>query len=135
MKEIWKKIEGQPYLSVIMIALFLRLIAAIFSQGYGMHDDHFLVIEAAQSWVDGYDYNSWLPWNQIDPKPEGHSFFYVGFNYLILSFFKLLGIESPFFKMLLIRFIHALFSLITVSLSYKITKLLSDKKQHSRQDF
>ena len=24
-----------------------------------MHDDHFLVIEAAQSWVDGYDYKGW----------------------------------------------------------------------------
>lgn len=128
MKEIWKKIESQPYLSVMMIALFLRMIAVIFSQGYGMHDDHFLVIEAAQSWVDGYDYNSWLPWNQIDPRPEGHSFFYVGFHYILLSLFKIFGINSPLIKMQIIRLLHALFSLLTVSLSYKITELLSDRK-------
>ena len=120
--------ESQPYLSVMMIALFLRMIAVIFSQGYGMHDDHFLVIEAAQSWVDGYDYNSWLPWNQIDPRPEGHSFFYVGFHYILLSLFKIFGINSPLIKMLIIRLLHALFSLLTVSLSYKITELLSDRK-------
>jgi hypothetical protein len=128
MKEIWKKIDSQPYMFVMIIALILRLIAAIFSKGYGMHDDHFLVIEAAKSWADGYDYNSWLPWNQIDPKPEGHSFFYVGIHYLIFSMFKFLGINSPVFEMFLIRMIHALFSLITVSLTYKITEMLSCRK-------
>ena len=46
------------------IALAVRLLAAFFSQGYFAHDDHFLVIEAAQSWADGHDYNNWLPWNQ-----------------------------------------------------------------------
>ena len=128
MKAINKIIEIYPYTFVMLLALILRLIAAIFSQGYGMHDDHFLVIEASQSWVDGFDYNSWLPWNQIDPKPEGHSFFYVGIHYLILSVFKFLGVNSPVIKMLIIRILHALFSLITVSLSYKITEKLSNRK-------
>jgi hypothetical protein len=51
-----------PITFVLLIALIPRIIAAIFSKGYGMHDDHFLIIEASQSWVDGYDYNAWLPW-------------------------------------------------------------------------
>ncbi|MCB0484019.1 MAG: hypothetical protein KDC37_05600, partial [Flavobacteriales bacterium] len=53
-----------PLPTVLLLALVPRLVAAIFSKGYGMHDDHFLVIEAAQSWLDGFDYNRWLPWNQ-----------------------------------------------------------------------
>ena len=128
MSEIKRLLNNKPYECVIFIALILRLAASIFSQGYGMHDDHFLVIEAAQSWVDGFDYNSWLPWNQIDPRPEGHSFFYVGFHYALFSLFKLLGIESPDFKMFIIRIIHALFSLLTVSISYRITELISDRR-------
>jgi hypothetical protein len=35
-----------------MIALVPRLVAALFSQGYFAHDDHFLVAEAARSWAD-----------------------------------------------------------------------------------
>jgi hypothetical protein len=42
-----------------IIALIDRLIAVIFSQGYGFHDDHFLVIEASEAWAKGYDWNNW----------------------------------------------------------------------------
>ena len=49
--------------TILFFGLVVRLIAAVFSQGYGMHDDHFLIIEASTSWVYGYDYNGWLPWS------------------------------------------------------------------------
>ncbi|MCC7051238.1 MAG: hypothetical protein IT239_05605, partial [Bacteroidia bacterium] len=68
----------RPLAFVLLVAFIPRFIAAIFSKGYGMHDDHFLVIEAAQSWVNGYDYNAWLPWTQGNQGPSGHSLFYVG---------------------------------------------------------
>ena len=125
LRQFWNE---KPFQSILIIALVLRLLAAFFSQGYGMHDDHFLVIEASQSWVDGTDYNNWLPQNQVNPKPEGHSFFYVGIHFLILSFFKLIGFENPAFKMLLIRLLHAFFSLLIVYYGYKITEKLSNKK-------
>ena len=118
MKKFWK---DKPLLSIIIIALIIRLIAVIFAQGYGMHDDHFLVIEASQSWVDGTDYNNWLPQNQVNPKPEGHSFFYVGIHYLIFLFFKFIGISDPVFKMYIIRLLHAFLSLVVVAYGYKIT--------------
>jgi len=124
-KQFWLR---NPLQSILIIALTVRLLAAFFAQGYGMHDDHFLVIEASQSWVDGTDYNNWLPQNQINPKPEGHSFFYVGLHFLILSFFKMLGIATPAYKMLLIRLLHALFSLLVVYYGYKITEKLSNTK-------
>ena len=43
--------------TILFFGLVVRLMASIFSQGYGMHDDHFLIIEASTSWIDGYDYN------------------------------------------------------------------------------
>ena len=72
------KINFSDFKTILFAALIMRLIAAIFSQGYGMHDDHFLIIEASSSWVDGYDYNGWLPWSEGNRgRPEGHSFSYV----------------------------------------------------------
>lgn len=122
---LWAK---SPLKLIILIALTVRLVAAIFAQGFGMHDDHFIVIEAAQSWVDGTDYNNWLPQNQENPQPQGHSFFYVGLHYLFLLFFKTIGIASPVFKMFLIRLIHALWSLLVVYYGYLITQKLSNTK-------
>ena len=92
-----------------------------------MHDDHFLIIEASASWVDGFDYNYWLPWNGTT-KPQGHSFFYVGIHYFIFLFFKAIGLVDPQVKMFLIRLIHAVYSLLVISLSYKITLKLSNKQ-------
>jgi hypothetical protein len=118
---------ARPLRLIMIIALVLRLTAALFSKGYAMHDDHFLIIEAAQSWVDGKDYSNWLPWSQIDPVPEGHSFFYVGLHFILFSLLKFLGITNPEFKMFVVRLIHALFSMIVVYYGYKITEKLYHK--------
>ncbi|MDY0084368.1 MAG: glycosyltransferase family 39 protein [Bacteroidales bacterium] len=117
-----------PFLFIMMIGLVLRLIAVVFSRGFGMHDDHFLVIEAAGSWVDGYDSQGWLPGTNGNTGPEGHSFFYVGFHYLFLGFLKLLGISNPQWIMLFVRLIHALLSLLVISFGYRIASLLTEKQ-------
>ncbi len=116
-KEYW---DEHSLTLIIGVAILLRLIAAIFSKGFGWHDDHFLVIEAAQSWVDGYDYNNWLPGTEANEGPTGHSFFYVGIHYLIFSFLDLINIKDAQTKMYVIRFLHAAYSLITVVVGYKI---------------
>ncbi len=38
---MFKSINFQSYKTIVFVGLFFRLIAAIFSEGYGMHDDHF----------------------------------------------------------------------------------------------
>jgi hypothetical protein len=119
--------KNNTYYSILLIGLFLRLVAVLFSKGYGMHDDHFLIIEASKSWVDGFDYNRWLPWNQANPTPSGHSFFYVGIHFLIFTAFKWLGLTNPDTAMYFIRLFHAVYSLLIISLSYKITLKLSNK--------
>jgi hypothetical protein len=120
--------EQKPLTTILFIALIVRLIAAFFAKGYGMHDDHYLVIEASQSWVDGTDFDNWLPKSQVDPKPEGHSFFYVGIHYLLFLLIKFLGITNPDTKMIVIRVIHAVFSLLVVWSGYKIALKYSTQR-------
>ncbi len=116
-----------PIRCILAVALLLRLIAAIFAKGYGMHDDHFLIIEAAGSWADGADYNSWLP-SSGNTIPKGHSLFYVGLHYILFAFLNLIGITSPEVKMYIVRIIHAIYSLSIVYFGYKITNKYAGKK-------
>lgn len=123
-RQLW---ENQPLVLIIWVAAILRLIAVLFAKGWGMLDDHFLVIEIAQSWVDGGNFNHWLPWSPENKGPTGHTFFYAGIHFLIFSFFKIIGLTDPQIKMLLVRLIHAAFSMIVVVLGYKISEKLSGK--------
>jgi hypothetical protein len=123
------KIDFSSYKTILVAAVIIRLIAAIFSQGYGMHDDHFLVIEASASWAHGYDYNHWLPWSPLsDGKPEGHSFTYVGLNYFYFVLMKAIGIVDPKVLMLINRLVHAAFSLLIVHFGFKITQKLGSRE-------
>jgi hypothetical protein len=129
---MWTSIRAwaghQPLAALTVIALLPRLVAAFFSGGYFAHDDHFLIVEAAASWVDGFDYNYWLPWNQgEDPTPSGHSFFYVGIHYLLFAALKAIGILDPKAQMVVVRILHALWSLVVVRTGYRIALHLSDR--------
>ncbi len=120
--------NSNPLTFIIIVGFLFRLLAAIFSKGYGWSDDHFLIIEIAQSWVDGLNYNSWLPLEDGTNEPPGFSFFYVGIHYYIFSFFEWIGIFNPQSKMLITRVLHALWSLLIIYYGYKITLELSNKK-------
>ena len=124
-KKAW---ADQPLIIIMVLAMVFRLLASIFAKGWGMLDDHFLVIEAPQSWVYGYDYNAWLPGSKGNTGPTGHNFFYPGFNYLVFSLMKWGHINDPQFKMLLVRILHGAFSLITVYYGYRIVETMSDKR-------
>lgn len=120
-------IENLNLRTILLIGLFFRILAAIFSKGYAMMDDHFLVIEVAQSWVDGFDYNGWFT-ETYEQFKSGRSYVYPGFHYLLFSGLEFIGIENPDTKMYFVRFIHAIYSLLVVYYAYKITEKLSDKK-------
>ena len=53
--------EGKWLRRVLLAAAVVRLIAAIFSEGYIMSDDHFLAVEPVSSWVHGENYHNWFP--------------------------------------------------------------------------
>lgn len=122
--------NSHPLRFALILGLLLRLVAVFFSKGFGMHDDHFLVIEAAQSWADGTDYNNWLP-GSGNTQPSGHSFFYAGLHFLFFSLLQAIGIVDPEIKMLLVRFVHALLSLSVIYFGFKITQRLSGIKAAS----
>lgn len=123
--KLWKE---NPLKVIMWLAVITRLVAAIFSKGYGMHDDHFLIIEPAQSWVDGFDHDNWLPWNQPEGNIRAYNFFYVGVMYLVLLFIKTVGIINPQSAMFVVRLLHGAFSLLTVYYGYRIAEKLSDRK-------
>ncbi|MDP4280740.1 MAG: glycosyltransferase family 39 protein [Bacteroidota bacterium] len=128
MKTLKKYWDEKPLLLIMGAAILFRLISVIFARGWGMIDDHFLVIESSQSWVDGTDYNSWLPGSAGNTGPTGHNFFYPGVHFLLFSFFKLIGLGDPQVKMLIVRAIHAAWSLITVFFGYKIAERIGNEK-------
>lgn len=118
-----------PLQQLLFIGFLARLISVIFSKGFGFFDDHFLIIEAAQSWVDGFDYNYWLPDPNVPERTaQGHPLFYVWLHYVFFSFCKLIGINDPQLKMMLVRLIHAIYSLLFIKYAYKITKHYSNDK-------
>jgi hypothetical protein len=125
---IKKSWNDQPLTIIMGLAILFRLLAAIFAKGYGMLDDHFLVIEAPQSWIFGHDYNAWLPGSKGNTGPTGHNFFYPGIHYLLFTLMKWLDINDPQIKMLIVRILHGTFSLITVYYGYRIVEKLEDKR-------
>ena len=120
--------ESRSFRLIILLAVLTRLIAVMFSKGFGWFDDHFLIIEASQSWVDGYDYNSWLPASEGNNGPTGHNLFYTGIHYLIFEFLSWTGFNSPQGKMYLIRALHAALSLVVIRMGYLIALKSGSKR-------
>jgi hypothetical protein len=125
LKKYWKE---RPLVVIMLTAVLLRLVASVFARGFGMHDDHFIIIEPAHSWAIGQDYDNWLPWSEENKGPSGHSFFYIGFMYLVFRLLELLSVHSPQTQMFIIRLLHGAFSLITVYYGYRMALKLSDEK-------
>jgi len=125
LQRLWSE---KPFQMVMGIAIFTRLIAAIFSRGFGMHDDHFLVIESAQAWVDRVIVPGRPQAPGLDLIPDGHSMFYMGLHFLLFKFFAFFHFTDPVYKMLIVRLLHAAASVYSVWLTYKITEKLSSKK-------
>lgn len=129
LKQYW---ERKPLTVIMLLGGFFRLLAVLFAKGYGMSDDHFLVIEPAQSWVDGYDYNSWLPSiTKGLTQASGHSLLYPGLHYLFFLMCNWIGLDDPQIKMYFIRFFHAIYSLIVIVIGYKITHKVAGQKSAS----
>lgn len=110
-----------PLSVVIFVAIVIRIIATIFSKGYGFESEHFFYVETPNAWLDNFD-------NSGYDSPRGISLFYVSINYLIFGFFKLFGIHNPQWLMFFSRLIHGVVSLTIITLGYRITKILADRK-------
>jgi len=124
-------INNHPLKSILILAMFLRIIAVFLSGGFMMFDDHFLLVEIPHAWTVDYDYDFWLPHpNSPSGKegPAGFSLFYPGFQYLYFEICSFLNITNPQIIMWINRLLHAIFSLFTIYYAYKIAEKLGNKK-------
>jgi hypothetical protein len=119
LREFW---QNNTLLSIMLLAVVFRLLAAIFAKGYSMNDDHFVVIHVAQRWIDGF--NDWFD----KDHPSGFSLVYTGLHYILFYMLKMIGITDPVIKMYVVRFLHAAYSLLTVYFGYKIALQISNKR-------
>ncbi|MDR1343485.1 MAG: glycosyltransferase family 39 protein [Prevotellaceae bacterium] len=117
-----------PLTCILAVALLLRLVAAIFARGYGMLDDHFLVIEAPASIAAGFDFSGWLPSSPNNEGPTGQNFFYMGLHYLLFVLLNAIGLTSPDTQMYVVRILHAVYSISIVYFGYKIAEKYAGKK-------
>jgi hypothetical protein len=119
MKKILQFWNNSPLPCIMILAVVFRILAVFFAKGYGMHDDHFLVLEWVQGWLDGV---------KINPDmPAGHSLVYPGIHYILFLFFKKIHFYEPEILMYIVRFFHAALSLATVYFGYKAVLLRSSK--------
>jgi hypothetical protein len=117
--------EGKWLRRVLLAAAVVRLIAAIFSEGYIMSDDHFLAVEPVSSWVSGENYHNWFPneYNQTDhAQPFSYAYYFL--NFLILKCCAILGIVNPFIQAFVLRLVHGALSLWGVYLFVKLAERL-----------
>ena len=117
--------EGKWLRRVLLAAAAVRLIAAIFSEGYIMSDDHFLAVEPVSSWVHGENYHNWYPnaYNETDhAQPFSYAYYFL--NFVILKFCALIGIANPFIQAFVLRLAHAALSLWGVYLFVKLAERL-----------
>lgn len=122
-KRFW---NARPLLAILIIALIPRLVAAVYSKGYGMHDDHFGPIE--QPFQIMHDITYW----SSRTTPHGHSIVYPSLHYLLFNGFEVIGIRDPQDKMLVVRLIHAFYSLLIVAFGYKIAQRFSSEETARR---
>ncbi len=117
--------EGKWLRRVLLAAAVVRLIAAIFSEGYIMSDDHFLAVEPVSSWVSGENYHNWFPneYNETDhAQPFSYAYYFL--NFLILKCCAILGIVNPFIQAFVLRLVHGALSLWGVYLFVKLAERL-----------
>ncbi len=119
LKRFWNE---HPLPALMLIALVPRLVAAVFSKGYGMHDDHFGPIEQP------FIIMNYLTYWTGRVIPHGHSILYPSIHYALFNLMEAIGIFDPQAKMFVVRLLHALYSLLVVFYGYKIAEAVSSRE-------
>ena len=119
--------QRNPLTVILIVGLSLRLIAAVFSKGYAMTDDHFKIIAEASYEVHDKESTFWTPGYRED-KASKRSMLYPYANYLFLEAMYAVDIKDPQTIMLINRLIHALFSMLIIVFTYLTTKLFASEK-------
>ncbi len=117
-----KYFNEHPLRAILIIALLVRLFAAFFAKGYGMHDDHFGPIQQPYDIINDYSY-----WENRD-EPHGHSIIYPSLHYYLFQGLNSIGVDDPQTKMYIVRTLHAFYSLLIVYFGYLIALHIGNKE-------
>ncbi len=118
-----------PFLTVLIIAGALRLLAVLFSAGYMAHDDHFVTVRIAWHWHhEGlFLEDGTLRW---EGKTEIGVIRSAVYNLFLLGLMKVtavLGVEHLDTHMHFNRLIHALLSMLPVVIGYRYLREETDR--------
>ena len=87
--------HSHPFRFILAIAFLVRLLAAVFSQGYAFTDDHFFVIEEAEQWMMGNGkVQDWLSPFISGEERISNSTLYTFFLYLFFQILHVFGIDN-----------------------------------------
>ncbi len=128
MNLIIKKWDENPLFVILSVAVFLRLISVFFAGGYGYHDDHFLVIEPAQGWLEGRNPGKMIV-DDIEDNKSGRSLLYPGILSGVFWMLESVSIHDPLVKMWVLRLLHAAYSLLIVVFGYRIVETIATKEK------
>lgn len=116
-KFYWKE---TPLQFVVITAILIRVLAAIFAKGFGMHDDAYGPVQSPQELLDGG--------NIIDDlSSEPRQLLYPAIQFITFFLCETVGIYDPQVKMLVVRLLHAFYSVFTIYYAYKITIIISNE--------
>ena len=127
MVSLRKFIKQNPLQFLLLIGFVLRIISAVFANGYYAHDDYYCLVDVAWGWTNGEDPGNWFV-SDFSENTQLRSVLYPGTVYLELLLAKFLGINEPFNQMIFVQAFHAAYSLLIISFSYRITKVIANQK-------
>lgn len=122
--------EEKPLLFCIWAGFFFRIVAVLLSQGIAFGYDHYVYVENAQHLAAGAATIQQIV-DQDGGKAfisHGHSLIYLYINTAILGACEIAGIFDPKSKMLILRLLHAMLSMLTIYYCYRITYRLANRK-------
>jgi 4-amino-4-deoxy-L-arabinose transferase-like glycosyltransferase len=119
LRALW---EEHPLAVVMGLAAVLRLAAALLSAGYRAYDDHYNVVEVAQSWADGH-------WDLTQEGVVLRSLVYPWLHFALFKGLQDLGVDDPQAKMLVVRLLHGAWSLLTVWFGYRAAAALAGERR------
>ena len=126
-KELFRYyIDEKPLVTCIWTAFFARILATFLSHGIAFGYEHYIFIETAQ---DIINYKGSISDYFTKEHPQilknGYSIFYILINALIIKLTELSGVFNPLSKILVIKLVHALASLLIVYYGFCISKIVA----------
>jgi hypothetical protein len=109
-----QQVLQKPILFILLLGFAINLVAVFFSKGYAMHDDHFGPIEQPWSII-----NNPKIWEERS-EPHAHSILYPLLHFILFKSLNSIGINDPQEIMFIVRFLHSIYSLVTLVFLFKI---------------